>query len=342
MVNNTTVNNTTGKDEPLISVIIPVYNVMEYLPRCVETVCGQTYRNLEILLVDDGSTDGTGKLCDTLAGKDPRIRVFHKQNGGSSSARNLGIREAKGAYLGFVDSDDYISPGMYESLLRGIRKYQASVAQTGRDEIGENGERYPDICVPPQAETVIRTEDFLRELLMHRGDCSFCTKLVSRELFEAGLFPEGVLNEDFGLLIRMLLRIDRIVSLPEQTYHVFYRMESNTRRTDREDFSRVFGDSVDNADLAAEIVGREYPQLRAVALRFGMFQRLEYLLHIPVSQMKRENAQYRQIVTFVRKHWPQAMGNRYLTAKNKVYLTLFAVAPRGIRALHRKLRGFDR
>lgn len=336
------VNLAVGKDEPLISVIIPVYNIKEYLSRCVETVCGQTYRNLEILLVDDGSTDGTGQLCDTLAGKDPRIRVFHKQNGGSSSARNLGIREAKGEYLGFVDSDDYISPGMYECLLRGIRKYRTPMAQVGRDEIGERGERYPDICVPPQAETVIRTEDFLRELLMHRGDCSFCTKLVSRELFEAGLFPEGVLNEDFGLLIRMLGRIERIVSLPEQMYHVFYRMESNTRRTDKEDFSRVFGDSVDNADMAAEIVRREYPQLRAVALRFGMFQRLEYLLHIPVSQMKRENVQYRQIASFVRKHWLQAMGNRYLTVKNKVYLILFAVSPKGIRVLHRKLRGLDR
>lgn len=333
---------TMGKDEPLISVIIPVYNIVEYLPRCVETVCGQTYRNLEILLVDDGSTDGTGQLCDALAERDSRIRVFHKPNGGSSSARNLGIREAKGEYLGFVDSDDYISPEMYESLLQGIHTFQVPVAQIGRDEIGEDGEKYPDICVPPQTETVIQTADFLRELLMHRGDCSFCTKLVSRELFETEKFPEGVLNEDFWLLVQMLRRMDRIVSLPGQMYHVFYRMESNTRRRDKDDFSRVFGDCVDNADMAAEIVEREYPQLRAVAFRFGMFQRLEYLLHIPVSQMKRENGQYRQIAAFVRKHWLRAMGNRYLTVKNKVYVTLFAASPRGIRVLHRKLRGFDR
>lgn len=94
-----------------ISIIVPVYNILEYLPRCVHSLTAQTYRNLEILLVDDGSTDGTEKLCDSLAKEDERIRVFHKKNGGSSSARNLGIREALGSFLGFVDSDDYVEPG---------------------------------------------------------------------------------------------------------------------------------------------------------------------------------------------------------------------------------------
>ena len=104
--------------EPLISVIVPVYNTKDYLVRCVDSICAQTYRNLELLLVDDGSTDGTGRLCEELAEKDSRIRVFHQENGGSSSARNLGIRNAAGGYLGFVDSDDYIEPDMYEKLLR--------------------------------------------------------------------------------------------------------------------------------------------------------------------------------------------------------------------------------
>ena len=92
----------------LISVIVPVYNILDCLERCVNSICAQTWKNLEILLVDDGSTDGTGKLCDLLAEKDDRIRVFHKPNGGSSSARNLGISMAKGKWIGFVDSDDWI------------------------------------------------------------------------------------------------------------------------------------------------------------------------------------------------------------------------------------------
>ena len=123
--------------KPLISVIVPVYNILEYLPRCVESLCRQTYPNLEILLVDDGSTDGTGQLCDKLGEADARIRVFHKENGGSSSARNLGIAKAKGRYLGFVDSDDYVDSRMYELLEAAIEKYQVKAAQVGRDEIDQ-------------------------------------------------------------------------------------------------------------------------------------------------------------------------------------------------------------
>jgi len=321
-------------DAPLITVIVPVYNIKEHLPRCVYSVTRQTYRNLEILLVDDGSTDGTGELCDRLAGEDSRIRVYHKENGGSSSARNLALKHAAGQYIGFVDSDDYIESYMYERLLQGIRKYRVSAAQIGRDEIDEKGNLLPNICEPPEKELLIGNEDFLKELLLHRGDCSFCTKLIRRDLFPEDGFPPGKLNEDFHLLIRMLPRIDRLVSLPGQAYHVFYRMGSNSRKTDREAFSRVFGDCVENADMVMEIVERGYPDLKDIAFRFGVFQRLEYLLHIPISQMRAENEMYREIVRYLRKNWRRSMKNPILTRKNKVYHTLFAAAPKKIRQLH--------
>lgn len=323
----------------LISVIIPVYNIKEYLPRCVESVCAQTYKNLEILLVDDGSTDGTGALCDELAKKDTRIRVFHKENGGSSTARNLGIENARGEYLGFVDSDDYISPDMYELLYRALLTGGVSIAQIGRDEIDAEGNILENICEPPTSETCIKSEDFMRELLMHRGDCSFCTKLVKKELFEKDKFPIGVLNEDFHLLIRLLPQISGIVSLPGQAYHVFYRIGSNTRKENKNEFSRVYGDCVDNADMAAALVEKHYPDLKAVAVRFGAFQRLEYLLHIPVGQMQKNNTMYRGIVKNIRKNLFGFMGNKYLTGKNKIYLLLFAIAPKGLRVIHKKIKG---
>lgn len=100
--------NSNETNQPLISVIVPVYNIIPYLPRCVESLQKQTYPELEILLIDDGSTDDTPALCDRLAENDPRIRVFHKENGGPSSARNFGLTQAAGAYVGFVDSDDYV------------------------------------------------------------------------------------------------------------------------------------------------------------------------------------------------------------------------------------------
>lgn len=328
--------------QPLITVIIPVYNIIEYLPRCVHSVTRQTYSALEILLVDDGSTDGTGALCDDLAAEDSRIRVYHKENGGSSSARNLALREARGEYVGFVDSDDFIEPGMYERLLGAIQEYEVSAAQIGRDEIDEQGNRLPDICTPPDKALLISDSDFLRELLLHKGDCSFCTKLIRRDLFPEEGFPTGKLNEDFHLLVRMLPRIERIVSLPEQAYHVFYRVGSNSRRADKEDFSPVYGDCVENADMAAELVKRDYPQLEKEAFRFGIFQRLEYMLHIPISRMRRDNIFYRRVVAYLRKNWMRSMENKILTRKNKIYHTLFALAPKTVRQIHAVLRGKGR
>ncbi len=173
------------ESQPLISVIIPVYNILDCLERCVSSVCAQTYPNLEILLVDDGSTDGTERLCEELAARDSRIRVFHKPNGGSSSARNLGIERARGDYLGFVDSDDYIEPGMYEAMLHEIRQGGYQMVQISRDEIDENGCRRSDVCTPPPQAVFCESEAFMRSLLLHEGDCSFCTKLTDRKLLEA-------------------------------------------------------------------------------------------------------------------------------------------------------------
>ena len=319
---------------PLVSVIVPVYNIKEYLPRCVKSITEQTYQNLEVILVDDGSTDGTGELCDKLAHQDKRIRVFHKENGGSSSARNLGIAQAQGQYLGFVDSDDYISPEMYERLVDGLRSGDVQIVQIGRDEVDEQGQQLPNICEPPEQDEFIESKDFLRELLMHRGDCSYCTKLVDKSLFETHQFPVGALNEDFHLLVQMLMETKGVMSLTGQTYHVFYRIGSNTRKKNKNDFSRVYGDCVDNADMVHDMVNEHFPELEEVSMRFGLFQRLEYLLHIPIVQMRRDNVQYRDICKYVRKHGSDITKNVYLTKKNKIYLLLFAIAPKGIRQVH--------
>lgn len=324
---------------PLISIIVPVYNIKEYLPRCVSSLQAQTYPNIEILLVDDGSTDGTGALCDSFLEKDRRIRVFHKKNGGSSSARNLGLTKASGEYIGFVDSDDYVEPDMYRHLYEGIVEHQVLLAQVGRNEIDEQGRRLPDICVPPKEAECVGNREFLKELLLHKGDCSFCTKLIHKSLLEGRQFPEGLLNEDFHLLVELLPQVKEILSLPGYDYHVFYRIGSNSRRADKEDFSRVYADCVDNADMVTRLVEENFSDLKQVALRFGIFQRLEYLLHIPISQMTRDNEFYQRVKRYMRKNWFIGMTNSYLTLKNKCYHTLFALAPRLIRVLHKRLRG---
>lgn len=324
--------------KPLISVIVPVYNTKAYLSRCVESIRAQSYRNLEILLVDDGSTDGSGEVCDEYVSKDDRIVVYHKENGGSSSARNLGLAKANGEFIGFVDSDDYIEPDMYALLREGIRKYDASVAQVGRDEVEETGDRLPDICVPPVQDIVIGHREFLRELLLHKGDCSFCTKLFRRDVLAGRQFPVGALNEDFHFLVEILPEIGAVVSLPKQAYHVFYRSNSNSRRTDREQLSRVFEDNIRNADMVLARIEKSDKELHTIAVRFGIFQRLDYMLHVPISRMTKENAFYREVVKQLRADWGRGLLNPYLTGKNKLYLTLFAIAPKTVRQVHRRLR----
>lgn len=319
---------------PLISVIIPIYNILDCLERCVSSVCAQTYENLEILLVDDGSTDGTGELCDRLAGTDSRIRVFHKPNGGSSSARNLGIAQARGEYLGFVDSDDYIEPDMYERMMEQMGRQGCRIVQASRDEIDENGNRRPDVCTPPAEVTVQDARSFLRELLMHRGDCSFCTKLLPKALLGEKRFPEGELNEDFYLLVGLLQEAQSICILPGQLYHVYYRMGSNTRKKDKNEFSRVFEDIVRNADYAQRVVEEHFPELRQEAVRFNLYQRLDYLLHIPVPRMTNADSFYTEVKRYCRRHLRDTVRSPYLTGKQKGYLLLLTAAPRSVRRVH--------
>lgn len=327
-----------------ISVIVPVYNIEEYIERCVNSILNQTYDNFEVLLVDDGSTDRSGEILDCYKEKDSRVKVFHKENGGSSSARNLAIDNANGEYLSFVDSDDYIEPDFLESLVEPINRAKENnekvplIVQVGRNEIDEFGKLMPDICFPPEQEEFVSSEKFFEELIMHRGDCSFCTKLTFKKLFDTLRFPVGKLNEDFGILIHFLKECDGIVNLPGYKYHVFYRIGSNTRKKEKNNFSRVYQDCVDNADVVEELVKGKNTELKQMALRFAIFQRIEYMLHIPIVYMNKNYPGYKDIVSYMKKHWASGMKNPYLTKKNKLYLTIFAFAPKLSRVVHAKIK----
>lgn len=326
----------------LLSVIVPVYNGMDCLERCIESIRRQNMPNMEIIIVDDGSTDNTGALCEKMALIDKRVRVFHKENGGSSSARNLGIENARGEYLGFVDADDYIEPLMYERLIRAAMEEKLKIVQTSRDEISEDGTKRPDVCTPPEKPEIYDSHYFMRELLLHKGDCSFCTKLVHSSLFRRFRFPEGELNEDFNLLIKMLPDVPYIGVLPFQDYHVFYRMGSNTRTDDKNYFPRVFTDIVVNADRVKEIVEENYPELIEESERFGIYQRLDYMLHIPISMMNGRNEFYVSVRKNLRKNIFRASKNQYLTKKEKRYVFILGTVPKAARTIHRikmKMKG---
>ncbi|MBE6555932.1 MAG: glycosyltransferase family 2 protein [Ruminococcaceae bacterium] len=211
---------------PLISVIVPVYNVEKYLERCVKSILLQTYDRLEIILVNDGSKDGSGKLCDELAKGDPRIVVLHKENGGASSARNAGLDLAHGEYIGFVDSDDWIAPDMYEYCLRAIDAHDAQVVQTECALVRSEAEA---VKQEPEQVEVYAGKDILQYYMLsttRSGGYSVCRCLFARELLMGIRFREGKTCEDIDYKYKALARAEKMVVTNLKKYFYFQSVGS--------------------------------------------------------------------------------------------------------------------
>lgn len=180
----------------LVSVIVPVYKVEKYLDRCVESIINQTYRNLEIILVDDGSPDHCPAMCDTWAERDSRIRVIHKANGGLSDARNTGMSVANGEYISFIDSDDWIAPRFYEKLLEAIERDGSDIATCTVEMLWEDGappkmltEKINCVLVPNEAQAELLAEHKLKQPVWYK---LYRTSLVKNIPFEKGKYHEDV------------------------------------------------------------------------------------------------------------------------------------------------------
>lgn len=341
--------------KPRISIIIPVYNAQAFLRATVSDVLSQTFQDLELILVDDGSKDDSYALCEAIAGEDPRVRIFHKENGGAGSARNAGLRMAQGELIGFVDSDDHIRPDMYEKMLAAYDRRQNEAAggtepgkpflvQTGREEIDEAGNLLPADLITPETECFEEPEAFIRSLLLYTGDASYCTKLVPRSCFfpaekESLLFPEGQLGEDFWLHMKMLPDTSGVLRIPETGYQVVHRRGSATRRADAAHFSRAYIDIIRHADAVEREIVPVYPALQREAVRFGLYERLDYLLHVPIDDMNAQNSFYTEVCRYLKDHFGEMLQSPWLTSKNKLYLTLLTAAPRTVRRAHRLIRG---
>jgi len=216
---------------PKVSIVVPVYNVEDYLEFCVESLKAQTLSDIEIILVDDGSPDSSGKLCDKLAETDPRISVIHKENGGLSSARNAGIAVAKGDYIGFVDSDDWVEPDMYEHLLSLIEEHGADIADCGMIEISDRV--FTEL--PKTEETAVLDRNGALDIFFRisKADINYCVcdKLFRRELFQNVLFTEGIIFEDIDFNYRALIHIEKVVESEAVKYYYFKNPEGISRNS---------------------------------------------------------------------------------------------------------------
>jgi len=213
-----------------ISVIVPVYNVEVYLDKCVKSIVNQSYRDLEIILVDDGSLDRSSELCDMWAQKDRRIRVIHQKNKGLSGARNAGLHIAKGDYLGFVDSDDYIALTMFEQMISAIQESNAELCICGVQWVNEDQSIYTKVAKSPIKNEIIDREKAFYKLSDEK-DFYYITvwnKLYKKSIFDKIRFPENRIHEDEFLIHHIFNQCSRIVSIKNELYYYVQRSNSIT------------------------------------------------------------------------------------------------------------------
>jgi len=209
-----------------ISIIVPIYNIANFIEKCVKSILSQTYTNLEIILVNDGSTDSSSELCQKLKLSDPRVIVVSKTNGGLASARNYGLKYATGEFVGFIDGDDWIEPDFYEILLDGILNHDADISVVQFDNC------YDFNNIEYTTETFRNWEIYGKELALqeyYRGNHiknSAANKLYKMELFKDILYPEGKLMEDMATTYKLIDKSNKIVVNSSKKYHYFIRPNS--------------------------------------------------------------------------------------------------------------------
>lgn len=211
---------------PLLSVIVPVYNVENYIGDCIQSLINQHYSNLDILLIDDGSEDRSSQICDEYADLDNRIRVFHQTNQGLSKARNVGLENAEGEYITFLDSDDFIDIEMYSSLMNVIKEYDVQIAACGM-QVFNDGET--PVKVEHGGKVYIYSSEEVIERYLYPGqflDVVSCNKIFDRQLFIGVTYSEGRLFEDFVPITKTILKANQIASLNSNLYYYRKRVGS--------------------------------------------------------------------------------------------------------------------
>ena len=222
----------------MISVIVPVYKVEQYLDRCIESIVNQTYRDLEIILVDDGSPDNCPAICDRWSKIDSRIKVIHKENGGVSSARNVGLDNADGEYIGFADSDDYLDPKMFELLLNALVSDGSDISVCSSFAVAENGE----IKTDASAENKVCSQEEAVKLISYKMNNSLWNKLFRRKVFDGCRFDEGhTFGEDHLILLQALKNTRKVSFINDSLYYYVQRSNSTTgSKFSERSFDQVF------------------------------------------------------------------------------------------------------
>ena len=299
-----------------LSVIIPIYNVEKYLRRCIESVLKQTYLNLEIILVDDGSTDGCAKICDEYKEKDERVSVIHKKNGGLSEARNFGLKLVTGEIVTYLDSDDYIDANMYEKMIKAMRDKEADIVVCGTYIDYEDGSTK---IKSEKKEKILNTEEALIELNSFSSfDMSVCNKIFKKEIIKDIDFPVGKKSEDYFVMYQYFARAKKVVIINEAKYHYFQRSNSISRG------KNVTHDYIEGSKSQKEFFEKNFPDLNYVGNTAYAFSYIATYNRYIKNELKMTNEMKKEFKKEVRKYLKDINGNSHISRSKKIQATLFS------------------
>lgn len=304
--------------ENKVSVIVPVYNVELYISKCIESIINQTYQNLEIILVDDGSQDSSGEICDLYENKDGRIRSFHKINGGLSSARNYGIEKATGDWYIFVDSDDWIDENMVQELIESGEKTSAEIVCCGKTLVNINGQMekiHISKNLFNSPEKIIPLAVFDKEV-----GISAWGKIYKKGLFEDIRFPENEIHEDVAIMYQLFMKCRKIGVIDKSLY--FYR--NNPEGISKQNYSEKY-DVVLKHDLENEkIIGNNSEELRkimTIAVANSCVDMLIKIIKTPKG-IQIYNKQYKEYKRNLKKRMYLFCTNKQIAMKKKIWAIL--------------------
>lgn len=282
--------------DKLVSIVVPVYNMERYLKKCVDSLLSQTYANIEIILVDDGSRDGSLDICREYEASDPRVRAVHKKNGGLSSARNAGLDAMRGELVTFVDADDYLERDAVEVMACALADSGADIAYMQANLIN------PDYTVrstkgsDTRGTSVTSSRDYIRGMCRKQKSESVCDKLFRSSLFAEHRFPEGRLNEDFYFLSRLLMEELRVVEVDYAGYNYYQREGSITNSG----FSKSIVDAVKNSLELKDIACDECPELEDSFAGITLTQARVALITMPYEMVKNRSEELKVILAATR------------------------------------------
>lgn len=304
----------------LISIIIPVYNTSAYLEKCVNSFLKQTYQNIEVLLIDDGSTDDSPSLCDKLMHIDSRVRVIHKKNGGLSDARNIGIEKAKGQLIMFYDSDDFVDYDYVNYLYSLKNKYKTQVSVCAYNVVNEDGNTL--YSVSGASENAITKEEFFKRMLNEEGiTVSACFKLFDKELFRNVRFPIGKLCEDNGTTYKIIENAHGKIAYGNiaKCYYVI-RAGSIMRSS----FSLRKMDMIELTDQMCDYLDMHYDNLKDLILRRRIYSRFNVLRQMNYKE-KSTKKQMNLIIKYIKSYKKFIITNKNVPSRDKIACILLCI-----------------